>query len=181
MTADVQLPHLTFVLGGARSGKSAYAQKLAESAIAADGIWPELYYIATAESGDDEMASRIARHQADRGPRWRTVEAPLELSPALQKAAGPECVIVVDCLSLWLSNLMHAGRDPDQACAQLLRTLGNSSAAVILISNEVSLGIVPDNALARMFRDHAGRMHQKIAAQADRVFFIAAGLALPLK
>ncbi len=181
MIAIVQLPRLTFVLGGARSGKSAYAQTLAETAITADSITPELIFIATAEAGDAEMASRIARHQADRGPRWRTAEAPLKLCPALQDAAKPGRVVVVDCLSLWLSNLMHAGRDPDLACTQLLHTLDSASGAVIVISNEVGLGIVPDNALARAFRDHAGRLHQRIAAQADRVVFIAAGLALPLK
>lgn len=181
MTADVPLPRLTFVLGGARSGKSAYAQQLAESAVRADGSSPELIFVATAEAGDDEMTARIARHQADRGPRWRTIECPLELSRALQETAGPGHVIVVDCLSLWISNLMHAGRDTDRACTELSDVLANCAGAVILISNEVGLGIVPDNALARAFRDHAGRMHQNIAAQADRVVFVAAGLVLPLK
>lgn len=181
MTADVPLPRLTFVLGGARSGKSAYAQRLAESAVLADDGSPELVFVATAESGDDEMRSRIARHQTDRGARWRTMEAPLELSRTLQEAAGAGRVIVVDCLSLWVSNLMHAGQDPDRAYTEFLHILANCAGAVILISNEVGLGIVPDNALARAFRDHAGRMHQNIAAQADRVVFVAAGLALPLK
>lgn len=181
MTATVQLPRLTFVLGGARSGKSAYALALAESAVTADGMPAELVFLAAAESGDEEMALRITRHKADRGVRWRTIEAPLELGRALLEAAGPGRVIVVDCLSLWLSNIMHAGHEPDLTCTQLLHTLGNISGAAILVSNEVGLGIVPDNALARAFRDHAGRLHQRIAAQAERVLFIAAGLATPLK
>lgn len=181
MTKNTQLPRLTFVLGGARSGKSAYALALGESALTADGGARELIFVATGEAGDDEMALRIARHQADRGAHWRTLEAPLELSGALRDADGPGRVIVVDCLSLWLSNLIHAECDPDHACTLLLQTLANFSGAVILISNEVGLGIVPDNALARAFRDKAGRMHQRIAAQADRVALIVAGLALPLK
>ena len=180
-TANVELPRLTLLLGGARSGKSAYAQNLAETAAAIDGVSPQLILIATAEAGDEEMASRIARHRADRGPRWRTIEAPLQLGHALQQASGPEQVIVVDCLTLWLGNLMQAGIDPDAAGDELLRSVTDCTGPVILISNEAGLGIVPDNRLAREFRDHAGRLHQKIAAQAGRVCFIIAGLTLQLK
>lgn len=181
MSASGQLPSLTFVLGGARSGKSSYAMSLAEAAITADGTPPKLIFIATAAAGDEEMAVRIARHQADRGPRWQTLETPLELSRAIRDAATSGTVILVDCLTLWLSNLMYAECDIDHTCAELLQTLGECSGCIILVSNETGLGIVPDNPQARAFRDHAGRMHQAIAAQADRVVFIAAGLALPLK
>lgn len=181
MAASNDPPRLTFVLGGARSGKSRFAQNMAESATRADGVLPQLIFVATAEAGDGEMAARIARHQSDRGPRWRTIEAPLDLPAALRENSVSGRVVVVDCLTLWLSNLIHAGQDPDLACAQLVRALDACAGANILISNETGLGIVPDNALARAFRDYAGQMHQTIAARADRVFFIAAGLALPLK
>lgn len=180
-TTSGSLPRLTFLLGGARSGKSAYALNLAEAAAAADGELPQLIFIATAEAGDEEMAARIARHQADRGPRWRTIEAPLELGGALLQASSPGTVVVVDCLTIWLSNLMQAGRDPESAGSELLRKAAQCAGPIILISNEVGFGIVPDNPLAREFRDHAGRLHQNIAAQADRVSFLVAGLARPLK
>lgn len=181
MSADNQLPGLSFVLGGARSGKSAHALWLAESARTADNAGLDLLFLATAEAGDDEMAGRIARHKAERGPRWRAIETPVALSTALRMHSAPDRVIVVDCITLWLSNLMHAGHDTDQACHDLLETLDHTGGPVILISNEVGMGIVPDNPLARDFRDHAGRIHQRIAARADRVVFVAAGLALPLK
>lgn len=179
--ANVDLLHLTFLLGGARSGKSSLALKLAENAFACDRSPPQLIFIATAGPEDKEMAARIARHQAERGPRWRTVEAPLELFPALQEASSAGSVIVVDCLTLWLSNLMQAGRDPERAGTEMLNYAAQCSGRVILISNEIGQGIVPDNPLARAFRDHAGRLHQKIAAKADRVSFIVMGLFLPLK
>lgn len=180
-TDNAELPRLTFLLGGARSGKSAHALRLAEAAITADGTPPKLVFIATGEAGDEEMASRIARHQADRGPRWQTLETPLELSRTIREAAKPGTVIIVDCLTLWLSNLMHAECDIDHKCAEFLQTLAECSGSIILISNEAGLGIVPENALARAFRDQAGRLHQNIAALADRVCFIVAGLAMSLK
>lgn len=175
------LPHLSFILGGARSGKSSYAQLRAESAAASGGKQPALIYVATAQAGDAEMAERILRHQSDRGARWKTLEAPLELADAVTQTSSPDQIAVVDCLTLWLSNLIHAGRDIEKESDTLLRALSHSPARIILISNETGLGIVPDNALARLFRDHAGRLHQKIAAQADQVFFIAAGLPLQMK
>jgi len=137
-----------------------------------------LVMIATAEALDAEMAERIARHRAERGPRWRTLEAPLDLASALNSVGASE-IAVVDCLTLWASNLIHAERDPEAETTRLLAALAGK--AVILISNEVGLGIVPDNALARRFRDVAGRMNQQVAAATDRVVFVAAGLPLTLK
>lgn len=134
--------------------------------------------IATAEALDAEMADRIARHRAERGPAWRTIEAPLDLAGALAEIDSQEAA-VVDCLTLWVSNLMHAERDLDRESARLVAALGHRE--VFLVSNEVGLGIVPDNALARRFRDAAGRLNQRVAAAADRVLFIAAGLPLTLK
>jgi len=162
----------TLVLGGARSGKTAYALRTAEAGRGG------LVMIATAEALDAEMQARIARHRADRGPRWRTLEAPLDLVGALSEAGAGE-ITVVDCLTLWLSNLMHAERDLDLETDRLLAALHGRD--VLLVSNEVGLGIVPDNALARRFCDAAGRLNQRLAAAADRVVFIAAGLPLVMK
>jgi adenosylcobinamide kinase/adenosylcobinamide-phosphate guanylyltransferase len=163
------------ILGGARSGKSRHAQTLAEARAG------ELVFIATGEAFDAEMADRIARHQADRGPRWRTMEAPLALADAIRDAAAPDCLLLVDCLTLWASNLMHANRDVAAETAELITALRAASAPVLLVANEVGLGIVPGNALARAFRDTAGRMNQMIAAAADQVTFVAAGLPMRLK
>lgn len=164
-----------FVLGGARSGKSRYAQARAEA-------WgTQLVYIATAQAFDDEMAERIAQHRADRGPQWSTLEAPLDLPAALDACSGAGQVVLVDCLTLWVSNLILADQSVEQACTDLLAALTKTSAQVILVSNEVGLGIVPDNALARRFRDEAGRVNQRVAAQAREVQFLAAGLNLALK
>jgi adenosylcobinamide kinase/adenosylcobinamide-phosphate guanylyltransferase len=163
------------VLGGARSGKSRHAQARAE---ALDG---ELVFVATGQAYDEEMADRIARHQADRGPRWRTVEAPIELARAIEALACPGTVLMVDCLTLWASNLIFADRDPETETARLVAAICAARGPVILVSNEVGLGIVPDNALARRFRDVAGRINQVVAACADEVVFIAAGLPLTLK
>lgn len=163
------------ILGGARSGKSRHAQTLAEA------FAGELVFIATGEAFDTEMADRIARHQADRGPRWRTIEAPLALADAIRDAAAPDRLLLVDCLTLWASNLMHANRDVAAETAELITALRAASAPVLLVANEVGLGIVPGNALARAFRDTAGRMNQMIAATADQVTFVAAGLPMRLK
>lgn len=169
-------PRLSFVLGGARSGKSRHAEALAR---ARPAPWT---YIATATPGDAEMAARIARHREDRGAGWRTVEEPLDLAAALHThAAAPEATVLVDCLTLWTGNLMGAGADLDAARADLVAALTASRGRVILVANDVGLGIVPDNALARAFRDAAGRLNQAIAATADHVVFIAAGLPLTLK
>lgn len=163
----------TLILGGARSGKTRHALTLAERTGA------RLVMIATAEPGDAEMAARIDRHRAERGPRWRTVEAPLDLPRALRALDADACA-VVDCLTLWVSNLLHAGRDLEAEAGELLEALGGP-AEVILVSNEVGWGVVPDNALARRFRDVAGRLHQRLAERVDRVVLVAAGLPLVLK
>ena len=163
----------TLVLGGARSGKTRYAL---EQAQAHPG---PLVMIATAEAHDAEMAARIARHRAERDDRWRTVEAPLELAAALG-ALHPEETAVVDCLTLWLSNLLHAEQDPEAAAGELIDALDGPGRR-LLVSNEVGWGIVPDNALARRFRDEAGRLHQRLAARAERVVLVVAGLPLALK
>lgn len=167
---------LTFVLGGARSGKSRHAQILAEAGAGA------LVYLATAQAFDREMEDRIARHRDERGPRWRTVEVPFDLPEAIAAAdAGPDDRILVDCLTLWLSNLMLDDRDVEQRTRELLATLERCRSHAILVANEVGLGIVPDNALARAFRDAAGRLNQAIAAAADEVILMTAGLPLMLK
>jgi len=160
------------VLGGARSGKSRYA----EAAMTA--IPPPWVYVATAEALDDEMKARIAEHRARRGEGWRTVDAPRDLCGALAQAEGP---VLVDCLTLWLSNLMLAEADFDQEIDRLDGALVGARSAVVLVSNEVGLGIVPDNALARRFRDAQGRLNQRVAARADRVVMMVAGLPVAVK
>jgi adenosylcobinamide kinase/adenosylcobinamide-phosphate guanylyltransferase len=178
MAAHIATPShsasVTLVLGGARSGKSAYAEALVESA--GRGV-----YLATAEAGDAEMTERILRHRQRRGESWRTVEEPLDLAGALMRCAHPGRPILVDCLTLWLSNLMDAGRDVDGEIKALADGLSALAGPVVLVSNEVGLGLVPETPLGRAFRDHAGRLNQTIAQKADRVVFIAAGLPLTLK
>lgn len=164
-----------FVLGGARSGKSRYAQRRAEAL----GLCP--VFVATAQAFDAEMAQRIARHQADRGPAWVTVEAPLALAEVIDAEAGAGRVVLVDCLTLWVTNLILGDADPRAASEALAAALGRAAGPVILVANEVGLGIVPDNALARRFRDEAGLVNQRIAAVAQEVQFVAAGLPLRLK
>ncbi|MBC7521309.1 MAG: bifunctional adenosylcobinamide kinase/adenosylcobinamide-phosphate guanylyltransferase [Sandarakinorhabdus sp.] len=166
---------MTFFLGGARSGKSRLAQQLAEAQSGA------LVYLATGQAFDAEMVDRIQRHRADRGPRWRTVDCPLELPAAIAREAVTGNVVLVDCLTLWSSNLLLADADASAAANDLLAAIAAATGPVILVSNEVGLGIVPDNALARRFRDDVGRLHQAVAALADAVHFVAAGLSLRLK
>jgi len=165
-------PQLTLVLGGARSGKSRYAEGLVTR------LPPPWVYVATAQAFDDEMRARIAEHRDRRAAGWHTVEAPLALAAALQDAG--DAPVLVDCLTLWLSNLMLGNADLAAAEAALDAALART-APTVLVSNEVGLGIVPDNALARRFRDAAGRLHQKLAARADRVVFTVAGLPLFVK
>lgn len=164
-----------FVLGGARSGKSRYAQARAE-AIAGRHI-----FVATAEAHDAEMRERIARHRADRDARWTTVDAPHDLPAAIDAHRAPDAVLLVDCLTLWTSNLLLATRDIEGAAADLCAAVAHFEGHILLVANEVGLGIVPDNALARTFRDAAGRLNQAVAATADEVVLIAAGLPLTLK
>ncbi|RJF87903.1 bifunctional adenosylcobinamide kinase/adenosylcobinamide-phosphate guanylyltransferase [Oleomonas cavernae] len=165
---------LTLVLGGARSGKSRYAEGLVT---AGPAPW---VYVATAQAFDDEMVARIARHRADRADGWQTVEAPLDLAGALD-AAPAGATVLVDCLTLWLTNLMLGEHGITAAIEALEAALDRRAAPVVLVANEVGLGIVPDNALARAFRDEAGRLNQRLAARAGRVLFLAAGLPLTLK
>jgi adenosylcobinamide kinase/adenosylcobinamide-phosphate guanylyltransferase len=176
--AHIALPSVTLVLGGAGSGKSRYAEGLVECAIAAGG---EGLYLATATAGDAEMTARIARHRARRGTGWATVEEPVALATALTAEAGPGRVVLVDCLTLWLTNIVACGRDPEVAAADLTEALGGLGGPVLLVSNEVGMGIVPEGALARAFRDQAGQLNQAMAARAERVVFVAAGLPLILK
>lgn len=174
------LPPVTLVLGGARSGKSTHAEKLATGAL--HGLAPHpAVYIATAEAGDVEMATRIMAHRARRGVGWTTIEEPLKLADALEAAFAHGQPVLVDCLTLWLSNLMHAGADVDQATDELLRSLDSHSPPVVFVSNELGLGLVPETPLGRSFRDAMGRMNMRVAAHAHRVIFMAAGLPLIMK
>ena len=163
------------VLGGARSGKSAYARMVAESAA------PERLYLATAEAGDAEMAERIQRHQAERGGGWTTVEEPLALAETLHAVARPGRAALVDCLTLWLSNLVFAGGDVEAEIARLAAAIGALEGPAIFVSNEVGLGLVPETKLGRQFRDWQGRANRDIALACDAVVFVAAGLPTLLK
>jgi adenosylcobinamide kinase / adenosylcobinamide-phosphate guanylyltransferase len=174
-TGRTRLPPVTLVLGGARSGKSRYAERLVEAAA------PAGTYCATAEAGDAEMAARIAAHRARRGAFWRTVEAPLALAPVISGEPTSERPLLIDCLTLWLSNLMLAGRTVEEETAALCSALQLAAGPVVLVANEVGMGLVPETPLGRCFRDAAGRLNQGVAAVADRVVFVAAGLPLVLK
>jgi adenosylcobinamide kinase/adenosylcobinamide-phosphate guanylyltransferase len=165
---------LTLVLGGARSGKSRHAEALVT---ATPAPW---MYVATAEPFDDEMKARIAEHRSRRGEKWRTIEAPLDLAGAIERAPAGATVLV-DCLTLWLNNLMYNNRDIDAETARLEAALAAPPGPVVLVSNEVGSGIVPDNAEARRFRDLQGRLNQRIAARADHVVLLVAGLPMVVK
>jgi adenosylcobinamide kinase/adenosylcobinamide-phosphate guanylyltransferase len=170
-----RLPPVTLVLGGARSGKSRYAERLVEAA-GSGGT-----YCATAEAGDAEMARRIAAHRARRGPFWDTVEAPLALAPVIASEAASDHPLLIDCLTLWLSNLLLAGKPVDEETAALCAALRLAEGPVVLVANEVGMGLVPETPLGRRFRDAAGRLNQELTAHADRVVFVVAGLPLMLK
>lgn len=165
------------ILGGARSGKSALAERLAlDSGLAVD-------YIATASAGDDEMAARIAHHRARRPVAWQVTEEPLRLASAMARLAAPQRCLIVDCLTLWLNNLLA---EQDEALFRsereaLLETLPGLPGRILLVSNEVGLGIVPLGELSRKFCDEAGRLHQDLAQRCERVVFVAAGLPLVMK
>ena len=165
------------VLGGARSGKSRFAQQLAER------LWPKPVYLATAEITDAEMADRIARHRAARDGRWACLEEPLDLAGALARAAAQGNGVLLDCVTVWLGNVLVKEGAAAVAARQqaLLAALQASGGDVILVSNEVGLGLVPEHALGRQFRDLAGWLNQALAAEADTVVFVAAGLPLTLK
>lgn len=165
---------LTFIIGGARSGKSRHAEELAT---ALPAPWT---YIATAEAYDDEMRARIAEHRSRRGAGWRTFDAPLDLAGALAAQPSGQPVLV-DCLTLWLTNHMLAGHDAEAECGRLAEVLANPRGPWFVVSNEVGQGIVPENALARRFRDEAGRLNQKVASIAETVLFMVAGLPMRVK
>ncbi|WFT83556.1 bifunctional adenosylcobinamide kinase/adenosylcobinamide-phosphate guanylyltransferase [Methylobacterium sp. CB376] len=165
---------MTLVLGGARSGKSAYAERLVQA------LPPPWLYVATAEAYDDEMRARIADHRARRPAGWETRDAPRAL-PSLLGESPAGRPVLVDCLTLWLTNALLAEADLAAETAALVAACGHHPGPLVLVSNEVGFGIVPDNALARRFRDEAGRLHQRLAAIADRVVLVAAGLPLVLK
>ena len=164
-----------FVLGGARSGKSRFAETL----VSETGL--ERHYVATGQAWDDEMRDRIAQHRADRGDLWQTHEEPMDLVARLAAIDADGRAVLVDCLTLWVTNLMMAERDIAAEFAALTEFLPRARARLVLVSNEVGLGIVPENHMAREFRDHAGRLHQMIAAASAEVYFIAAGLPLKMK
>lgn len=165
---------LTLVLGGARSGKSRFAEG-AVTALPAPWL-----YLATAEALDAEMRARIAEHRARRGAGWETAEVPRDLAAALGAAPAGRPVLV-DCLTLWLSNVLLAERDVEAECDGLAAVLARPRGPWVVVANEVGLGIVPDNAVARRFRDAAGRLNQRVAAAADGVVLMVAGLAVPVK
>jgi len=164
---------ITLVLGGARSGKSCFAESLIAT------LPPPWVYVATAQAGDAEMAERIAGHRTRRGPQWQTVEAPRDLDKVLlEHAAAP---VLVDCLTLWLSNLMLAERAVEPAIGDIEKVLSRAAAPRVLVSNEVGLGIVPEYPLGRRFRDAQGILNQRVAVLADRVVLMVAGLPLVVK
>ena len=169
------LPAITLVLGGAASGKSAYAETL----VAESGL--RQVYIATAEETDEEMAAKITDHRARRGESWTTIEAPLELAMALQANARSGNAVLVDCLTVWLGNLVMRERDVGAETAALVATLGAVRGSAVIVSNEIGYGIVPDSPLSRRFRNLHGALNQAVAGIADRVVLVAAGLPLALK
>lgn len=166
--------HLTFVIGGARSGKSTYAENLTS------GFPAPWRYVATAQAFDEEMRERIDLHRARRDNGWLTVEAPLDLVGALAEAPSNQPVLV-DCLTLWLSNHLLAEHDVEAECGRLAGVLAKPRGPWFVVSNEVGFGLVPDNALGRRFRDAQGRLNQKVAAAADRVVMMVAGLPMQVK
>ena len=169
-----KLHNLTFILGGASSGKSTYAEGLVIS------TGRPRTYIATAQAFDDEMRQKIAAHIAQRGADWTTVEAPFDPATVL-RSRDPADVVLLDCITLWLTNVILADRDVDDAFDDLLTALAACLCPVVVVSNEVGMGIVPDNALSRRFRAAQGRINRALAAQADRVVAVMAGLPLALK
>lgn len=175
MLEPVALPLLTLILGGARSGKSHHAMRLAEQSRLAP------FYVATGWAGDEEMTERIACHKQERLAPWITLEEQIELPRLIDKEARAERILVIDCLTLWLSNLMAAGRDIEQESDRLAASLATAHGPILIVSNEVGLGIVPETALGRHFRDCQGRLNQRMAQLAQSVILIAAGLPLQLK
>lgn len=166
---------IILVLGGARSGKSAFAEELVDRSGLAKA------YLATGQVFDDEMKRRVDIHKTRRGPEWELVEEPLDLCGTLSRISSEKKAVLVDCLTLWVTNLMMAERNQAGEAEILVSALKTLPGTIVLVSNEVGQGIVPDNAMARAFRDHAGLLHQKVAATADEVYFVTAGLPQTLK
>ncbi len=168
-------PGAVLVLGGARSGKSAFAERL----VAETGL--SRHYIATGRAWDDEMRQRIVKHREDRGEGWETHEEPLALAARIKDVAREDRAVLVDCLTFWVTNLMLEERDISAEFASLAEAIEGAPGRLVFVSNEVGLGIVPENRMAREFRDHAGRLHQQVAALVPEVYFVAAGLPLKMK
>lgn len=165
----------TLVLGGARSGKSRFAEEL----VLGSRLRP--VYVATASAGDEEMAARIEEHRRRRGEHWLTIEEPVNLAAVLGELARADTAVLVDCLTLWLTNLIVRGIDVGSEAEELSGIIPALAGPVVFVSNEVGLGLVPDNEMGRAFRDHAGRLNQTIAERSAQVYFVAAGLPLALK
>ncbi len=175
MNYEPRMTSITFILGGARCGKSLYAEHLAEE------LCRRKIYLATAENTDAEMDERIKAHRTRRTKEWETIEEPLYIAKILENPSYKDSVILVDCLTLWLSNLMHRQLDIAEQTEMLINALHAGSADVIFVSNEVGQGIIPQNTVARTFRDYAGLLHQRIAAKAGRVIWMVAGLPVSIK
>jgi len=170
---------ITLIIGGCKSGKSRYALEAANQITGARKV-----FIATSVPFDDEMKERIERHREERGNEWRTVDAPLELADAIKSHHGENCVILVDCLTLWINNLLMESqneKDIGSKFSELIKTLENVDCPIYLVSNEVGAGIVPENPLARKFRDLAGVVNQTVASAADNVVWMVAGIAVQIK
>jgi adenosylcobinamide kinase/adenosylcobinamide-phosphate guanylyltransferase len=174
MTGEILSQH-TLVLGGARSGKSRFAEELTLKS------GKDRIYLATAQAFDNEMEQRVARHKSDRGDDWVTIEESMDLVGALKGNVSGNRIVLVDCLTLWLSNLMGNSADISAETDQLITCLPNLTGQVVFVSNEVGQGIVPENKMAREFRDHAGLLHQRLAETVNSVYFVTAGIAQKLK
>ena len=171
----MNMKKIVFITGGARSGKSSFALK------AASGIPGRRAYIATSEARDEEMRKRIEMHRKQRGNGWDTIEEPLMIADALNNIKGKCGSIVLDCLTLWLSNIMHAKLDMEAEIERLISSLRSLQACVFIVSNEVGMGIVPENGMAREFRDLAGMLNQRVAEAADEVYLVVSGIPLKIK
>ena len=165
---------ISLILGGARSGKSQYAENLSND-------YEKKIYLATAQARDNEFKERIKIHQQRRENSWQTLEEPLQIANVITTHSHPETVVLIDCLTLWLSNMLEHKKNPEQETNTLIKALAQANGPIIMVSNEVGLSIVPENALARHFRDEQGKLNQALAKVATNVVFIAAGLPLILK
>ena len=174
-TSQTTLPYIHLILGGARSGKSGYAEQLAAKS------GSDVVYLATATSYDDEMAQRIKQHQSDRPASWPTIECPTNLPQTILAQGQAGRTLLVDCLTLWLMNLMMAEKDLAKAVDELLAALKQCPAQILLVSNEISMGVVPMGELSRNYVDELGRLHQKVAAQANNVTLMVAGIPMVVK